>query len=52
MRVAAVVSCMRHRSHAHVILENFLGPYLFNGRVVEPDCDVVLTTPQFMFQVE
>ena len=41
MRVAAVVSCMRHRSHAHVILENFLGPYLFNGRVVEPDCDVV-----------
>ncbi|MCB1233051.1 MAG: hypothetical protein KDN19_22590 [Verrucomicrobiae bacterium] len=25
-----------YRSHAHVILENFLVPYLFNGKVVDP----------------
>ena len=30
-----------YRSHAHVILENFLLPYLFNGRWVKPNMDVV-----------
>ena len=41
MKVAAVVTCFRNRYHAHVILENFLEPYLFNGRRVVPDCQVV-----------
>ena len=41
MKVAAIITCMRHRSHAHVILENFLEPYLFNGRVVESGCEIV-----------
>ncbi|MFO0945775.1 MAG: hypothetical protein U1D30_07510 [Planctomycetota bacterium] len=40
-RVAAVITEFTHRSHAHVILENFLQPYLFNGRVVESPCEVV-----------
>ena len=30
-RVAAIYTICTHRSHAHVILENFLEPYLFNG---------------------
>jgi hypothetical protein len=30
-RVAAVFTAFTYRSHAHVILENFLEPYLFNG---------------------
>ena len=34
--VAAILTCFRHRSHANVILENFLEPYLFRGRVVDP----------------
>ena len=41
MNVAAVVTCFRNRSHTHVILENFLEPYLFNGRTVLPDCQVI-----------
>lgn len=40
-RVAAVYTVCHHRSHAHVILENFLTPYLFNGRIVEPTVEVV-----------
>jgi hypothetical protein len=40
-RVAAIYTVMRFRSHAHNILENFLTPYLFNGRRLEPQCDVV-----------
>jgi hypothetical protein len=40
-RVAAVFTQFTHRSHAHVILENFLAPYLFNGRRVDPPVDVV-----------
>lgn len=40
-RVAAVYTVFRHRSHAQNILENFLQPYLFNGRVVDPGVDVV-----------
>lgn len=41
MKIAAIVTCLRRRSHAHVILENFLEPYLFNGRKIQPDCQVV-----------
>lgn len=41
LRVAALLTAFFYRSHAHVILENFLEPYLFNGKVVHPDMDVV-----------
>ncbi|HKB05230.1 MAG TPA: hypothetical protein VKD90_23600 [Gemmataceae bacterium] len=41
VRVAAIVTTMQHRSHAHVILENFLEPYLFRGKMVEPGMRVV-----------
>jgi hypothetical protein len=40
-RVAAIYTVLRHRSHAQNILENFLQPYLFNGRVIDPGMDVV-----------
>jgi len=40
-RVAAIFTEFTHRSHAHVILENFLQPYLFNGKKVDPGVDVV-----------
>ena len=40
-RVAAVYTICTHRSHAHVILENFLGPYLFNGVPTDPGVDIV-----------
>ncbi|HEX8199757.1 MAG TPA: hypothetical protein VF590_04665 [Isosphaeraceae bacterium] len=40
-KVAAVVTEFRFHSHAHVILENFLEPYLFNGQKTDPGCDVV-----------
>lgn len=40
-RVAAVFTEMTHRSHAHVLLENFLKPYLFNGKLTDPGVDVV-----------
>ena len=40
-RVAAVITEFTYRSHAHVILENFLEPYLFNGKVTESGMDVV-----------
>ncbi len=36
IRVAALLTSFHYRSHAHVILENFLVPYLFNGEVVDP----------------
>ncbi|MSU63051.1 MAG: hypothetical protein EXS31_11775 [Pedosphaera sp.] len=41
LRVAAITSEYSYRSHAHVILENFLEPYLFNGQLTSPDMDVV-----------
>ncbi len=41
LRVAAVVTEFSYRSHAHVILENFLEPYLFNGKRTESGMDVV-----------
>lgn len=39
-RIAAVVTEFTHRSHAHVILENFLEPYYFNGKLTESGIDV------------
>ena len=40
-RVAAIFTVFHFRSHAHVILENFLEDYLFNGRLTDPGVDVV-----------
>lgn len=40
-RVAAIYTVFRFRSHAHNILENFLTPYLFNGKRLSSPCDVV-----------
>lgn len=40
-RVAVIYTICTYRSHAHVILENFLGPYLFNGKRTDPGVDVV-----------
>lgn len=40
-RVAAVFTVLRFRSHAYNILENFLGPYYFRGRLTDPGVDVV-----------
>ena len=40
-RVAAITTEYSYRSHAHVILENFLEPYLFNGKLTEPGMEVV-----------
>jgi hypothetical protein len=40
-KVAAVFTEFRFRSHAHDLLENFLEPYLFNGRWHDPAVEVV-----------
>jgi hypothetical protein len=40
-RVAAIFTELRFRSHAYNILENFFQPYLFQGELVDPGCDVV-----------
>lgn len=40
-RVAAIYTSFTYRSHAHVILENFLQPFLFCGEVTDPGVDVV-----------
>ncbi len=40
-KVAAVFTAFHHRSHAHVLLENFLEPYLFNGQRTDPGVEVV-----------
>ncbi|MBC8354375.1 MAG: hypothetical protein H8E66_20460 [Planctomycetes bacterium] len=40
-RVAAIFTVLRFRSHAYNILENFLGPYYFNGKLIDPEVDVV-----------
>ncbi|MCA9247940.1 MAG: hypothetical protein KDA42_12515, partial [Planctomycetales bacterium] len=39
IRVAAILTSFFYRSHAHVILENFLVPYLFNGETVDPTAE-------------
>ncbi|MBL8295729.1 MAG: hypothetical protein JNN08_28035 [Bryobacterales bacterium] len=36
LRVAAVYTAFTHRSHVNVILENFLQPYYFRGKRVDP----------------
>ncbi|MEZ6046255.1 MAG: twin-arginine translocation signal domain-containing protein [Planctomycetaceae bacterium] len=41
LRVAAICTVMHHRSHAHVILENFLQDYLFNGERTSPGVEIV-----------
>lgn len=41
IKVAAIYTVLRLRSHAHNILESFLKPYLFRGQVVESGVDVV-----------
>ncbi len=41
LKVAAIFTAFTYRSHAHVILENFLEPYLFNGKRIDPGVDVV-----------
>jgi len=40
-KIAAIFTVLRFRSHAYNILENFLGPYHFNGRLIDPGVDVV-----------
>src|SRR5262249_11727099 len=40
-KVAAIFTEFTYRSHAHVILENFLEPYLFNGKRTEPGVEIV-----------
>ncbi|MBM3993887.1 MAG: hypothetical protein FJ303_07015 [Planctomycetes bacterium] len=39
-RVAIIYTQCFHRSHAHVILENFLTDFLFNGRLTHPAVEV------------
>lgn len=41
IKVAAIFTEFTYRSHAHVLLENFLEPYYFNGQQTDPGCDVV-----------
>src|SRR5438046_10494956 len=41
LKVAAVLTEFAYRSHAHVLLENFLEPYLFNGKLTSPGMEVV-----------
>ena len=39
-RVAVIYTRYFHRSHPHVILENFLKPYYFNGQLITPPVKV------------
>jgi hypothetical protein len=41
LKVAAVFTAFFHRSHAHVLIENFLQPYLFNGKRTDPGVEIV-----------
>src|SRR6516162_8842535 len=41
LKIAAVVTTFTYRSHAHVVLENFLEPYYFNGKLTDPGMDLV-----------
>src|ERR1041384_7506997 len=41
LKVAAVLTEFTYRSHAHVLLENFLEPYLFNGKLTAPGTEVL-----------
>ena len=40
-KVACVFTEFTYRSHAHVIVENFLVPYLFNGQLTDPGVEIV-----------
>lgn len=40
-RVAAIFTTLRFRSHAYNILENFIGPYYFRGKLIDPGVEVV-----------
>ena len=40
-KVGVIMTTFFHRSHAHVLLENFLEDYYFNGRLTNPGVDVV-----------
>src|SRR6516225_9999341 len=40
LKAAAIVTEFTYRSHAHVILENFLEPYLFNGKRIDSGMEV------------
>ena len=40
-KVAVVFTVFTRRSHGHVLLENFLRPYLFNGKKTDPGVDMV-----------
>lgn len=40
-KVAALLTEFRYRLHSHVILENFLEPYLFRGGRIDSDAKVV-----------
>ena len=40
-KVAAIFTEFTFRSHAHVLLENFLEPYLFNGKKTDPGVEIV-----------
>ena len=41
LKVAAVLTEFTYRSHAHVLLENFLEPYLFNGKLTSSGMEVL-----------
>ncbi len=41
LKVGAIITAFTYRSHAHVILENFVADYLFNGKRTSPGMDVV-----------
>ena len=34
-RVAVIFTVFTYRSHAHVIMENFLQPFYFNGQITD-----------------
>ncbi|MFH1302626.1 MAG: hypothetical protein ABIK07_16310 [Planctomycetota bacterium] len=40
-KVAAIYTQFFYCSHAYHILHPFLGPYLFNGKIHQPQCDVL-----------
>ena len=44
-KVAVIFTTFYLRSHAHVILENFVEPYYFNGKRTDAGCDVVSFFP-------
>ena len=40
-KVAAVYTLFSHRTHAHVLLENHLEKYYFNGKKIDPGVEIV-----------